>query len=134
MNIEPIITEIGIINGRDAIYLDLMEQKGNEIIFYGEINAGLTEIKNDIRKEWLKYKLSFKETIYYKCYELDFYKKKKSLESSFDKINNSKTIERMKLLDREFKINNKHKHFVLTTYDYIYEIIASKYTFEIEIN
>ena len=134
MNIEPIITEIGIINGRDAIYLDLMEQNGNEIIFYGEINTGLTEIKNDIKKEWLKYKLSFKETIYYKCYELDFYKKKKSLESSFDKINNSKTIERMKLLDREFKINNKHKHFVLTTYDYIYEIIASKYAFEIEIN
>ena len=134
MNIEPIITEIGIINGRDAIYLDLMEQKGNEIIFYGEINTGLTEIKNDIKKEWLKYKLSFKETIYYKCYELDFYKKKKSLESSFDKINNSKTIERMKLLDREFKINNKHKHFVLTTYDYIYEIIASKYAFEVEIN
>ena len=66
MNIEPIITEIGIINGRDAIYLDLMEQKGNEIIFYGEINAGLTEIKNDIQKEWVKYKLSFKETIYYK--------------------------------------------------------------------
>ena len=111
-----------------------MEQNGNEIIFYGEINTGLTEIKNDIKKEWLKYKLSFKETIYYKCYELDFYKKKKSLESSFDKINNSKTIERMKLLDKEFKINNNHKHFVLTTYDYIYEIIASKYIFEVEIN
>jgi hypothetical protein len=111
-----------------------MEQKENEIIFYGEINVGLIEIRNEIKNEWLKYKLSFKETIYYKCYELDFYTKEKSLESSFDKINDSKIIERMKLLDRGFKITNEHKHFVLATYDYIYEIIASEYIFEIEIN
>jgi hypothetical protein len=45
MEIESIVTNVGIINGRDAIYLDFVEHKNNTLIFYGEINSELLDIK-----------------------------------------------------------------------------------------
>jgi hypothetical protein len=130
---EPIITEVGIIRGRDAIYLDLMEQKDGEIILYGEINSSLIELKNKTKKEWLKYKLYFKNVLYYECCELDFYGNMPALRSSFDTINNSKLIETFEIKNNR-KINKNHKHFIISTYDYIYEIVSSEYNLEIELN
>jgi hypothetical protein len=131
---EPIITDVGIISGRDAIHLDLVEQREGEIKFQGEINTGLVEIKNNIEKDWLKYKLSFKGIVYFKCCELDFYTSEKLLISSFDKINNSEKITKLKSLDHSSKIDINHKHYVFATYDYVYEIIASQYFLEINID
>jgi hypothetical protein len=131
MEIESIITNVGIINGRDAIYLNLAEHKNNTLIFYGEINSELLDIKNIGNDDFIKYILKFDDVIFYKCYELDFYNSTQ-LKSSFDNIKNSKLIEELKLKNTE-KITNKHKHYRLATYDYIYEIIASAYTLNINI-
>jgi hypothetical protein len=129
MEIEPIITDIGIISGRDAIYLDLVEHKDNVLTFYGEINSDLLNIKDIGNDDFIKYTLNFYDVIFYQCYELDLYSLN-LLKSSFDSIKNSKLIEELNSRKIE-KITNEHKHYRLATYDYIYEIISSKYILKI---
>jgi hypothetical protein len=130
MENEPIMTELGILRVRDIIYLDSMEHKNNEIIFYGEINSELLKIKNKPKGNWIKYKLCFINILYYECCELDFYGKHKCIKSSFDIINNSELIEILKQRNNE-KLNKNYKHFILSTYDYTHEIISTEYKFEI---
>ncbi|MDR1198127.1 MAG: hypothetical protein LBK94_03820 [Prevotellaceae bacterium] len=132
MEIEPIITNIGIISGRDAIFLDLVEHKNNVLTFHGEINSDLLNIKDIGNDDFVKYTLNFYDVIFYQCYELDLYNLN-LLKSSFDSIKKSKLIEELNSRNTE-KITNEHKHYRLATYDYIYEIISSKYILKINID
>jgi hypothetical protein len=134
MENEAIITDLGIINGRDAIYLDLVEHKNNVLTFSGEINSELIGKNITGSNDFIKYTLSFFETIFYKCWELDYYDNEKLLASSFDVVNDSKLIEEINLLEnirKNKKITENHKHYILATYDYIYEIVSSKYILRI---
>jgi hypothetical protein len=88
----------------------------------------IKDIGND---DFIKYTLSFYDVIFYQCYELDLYNLN-LLKSSFDSIKNSKVIEELNSRNTE-KITNEHKHYRLATYDYIYEIISSKYILKINI-
>lgn len=101
--IVPIITEVGKIYGRDAIYLDKVNVI-NELTFelIGEFNANLCSNLNDedIDK---KYKIIFENVRMFKMIELDFHEIE--YHSSFDIIENSsqiakllKKIERVELI------------------------------------
>ncbi|MCS1350877.1 hypothetical protein [Mechercharimyces sp. CAU 1602] len=56
----PVITELGIIDGRDSIFLDSVEQRfsPNQLKFIGEINGELCE-NNHLGYEWYPYELKF---------------------------------------------------------------------------
>ena len=120
--------EIGIIYGRDAIYLDEFRQIfGTEYccIFKGEFSSSLTDINSD--KHFIPYIFSFSDVIYYQCCELDLYINEKKLDSSFDLVCNSSLIQELKNGSISSKISEDHKHYVLQTYDYIFDIIAKDY-------
>jgi len=129
LKIEPINTEVGIIKGRDGIFLDKMEHNGFEIIFYGELAEN---VFNSFGGKDLKYKLIFKDIVFYKCYELDIYPIENLLESSFDLVKNSELLKKLKSRDDQNKIQENHKHYILGTYDNIFEIIATEYNLKID--
>jgi hypothetical protein len=129
MEIEPIVTEIGVISGRDAIFLDLAEHKDSALTFYGEINADLLNTKYIGNGDFIKYTLGFYDVIFYQCHELDLYNFN-LLKSSFDHVKNSELIEELNSRNSE-KMTKDHKHYRLATYDYIYDIISSKYILKI---
>lgn len=130
---KPIETKLGIISGRDAIYLD--EQKMIEepygMIFTGEINGNLCS-NNTSNMEWLSYRLSFDCPIYFSCHELDLYDES-ALNSSFDILVKSDLLASIINKDHRGKFKDDFKHFVLATYDYVYEIIARDFMFETDI-
>ena len=73
MKYQAIKTEaVGVISGRDAIYLDefkqIFDSKYN-CIFKGEFSSTLTEITSG--KDFIPYTFSFSNVIYYQCCELD---------------------------------------------------------------
>jgi len=116
---EPIITEIGKIWGRDAIYLDEMKMI-NEMTF--QLSG---EITNPIEK---KYIITFKEVHLFKMIELDF--DETEYKSSFDIVENSTQLKNMiKIDDAEHigKIDSSFKHYVFRTYDTVFEIIGKEY-------
>lgn len=134
MKYQAIKTEaVGVISGRDAIYLDefkqIFDSKYN-CIFKGEFNSILTEITSG--KDFIPYIFSFSGVIYYQCCELDLYINEKKLDSSFDLVCNSSLIQELKNGSISSKINEDHKHYVLQTYDYVFDIIAKDYKLVIE--
>ena len=129
MKIEPINTEVGMIKGRDGIFLDKMEYTGSEIAFYGEFNEN---VFNNFNGKDLEYKLTFRNIVFFKCYELDIYPREKLLEYSFDLVNDSELLSKLKSRDNQNKIKENHEHYILGTYDYVFEIIATEYVLKIE--
>ena len=122
MEIESVITDVGIINSRDAISFNSFDHKDTTLIFSLDINSELLDVKSN---DFIKYTIIFNDVILYECYGLDFYDLS-LLQSFFDIIKNSKLIEELKHLGNN-KITNEHRRYRLATYDYIYEIISSKY-------
>jgi hypothetical protein len=119
---RPIHTQLGVISGRDAIYLDTMEQEFNRIIFKGEFN-GIVCTKNETGQEWVPYKLSFNQIQAFDCRELEI--SKWEVVSSFDEVVHSGLL-------NELGLDGKgYSHYILSTYDYVYSIIAKEFDLEL---
>lgn len=128
----PIITEVGEIKGRDAIFLDRV-QVINEQTFEltGEFNSNLcSKIKDEEKGKFKKYKITFKNVLSFKMIELDFYENEKS-NSSFDLIENSEQVAKMLTMDHSNKIKDSFQHFVFSTYDTIFEIVGMEFELNI---
>ncbi|MBG9796038.1 hypothetical protein ABD76_27830 [Paenibacillus dendritiformis] len=118
----PIYTQLGIINGRDGIYLDKMHQDLNQLTFIGDINGKLCT-NNELGYRWYSYKLVFNHVQAYDCRGLDICRWK--VVSSLDEVKNSDVL-------KEVKLDGKgYNHYILSTYDYIYSIIAKGFEMEI---
>jgi len=124
--------EVGIISGRDAIFLDEFKQIFDNIdncIFKGAINSKLIEMKKE--RDYIPCIFLFKDVIYCQCCEIDTYVNEVKMDSSFDLIDNSDLIKELKNGRRSSKIKDEHVHYVLQVYDYVYDIIATGYKLEI---
>lgn len=129
---KPIITDVGRIWGRDAIFLDKVNMINEETFqLIGEFNGTLcSNIKN---KEYIRYNITFKNVILFKMIELDFDESNK--ESSFDEVENSNVIVHLKNKDNQRKtgkIDDSFKHYIFSTYDTVFEIIGK--SFELILN
>jgi len=113
-------TILGTIEGRDGIHLarTVHELSPSTLILYGNINARLCTSYSGTGR-WISYELRFSRVSAYKCWELDYYPWEACINSSFDVVKQSKWLE-------ELSIENA-QHFVLSTYDYIYEIVAEHF-------
>lgn len=137
-------TEVGFISGRDAIYLHKINSiTDSEVTFSGELNGyNCSKIDRDID---VPFSLTFKGILMWQAVELDFAERIFNIEtdSCFDLIEYSEKIAKITALDIEASVgkinrgydkNEKfsneiwHQHFVLSTYDTVFEIIAQSYT------
>jgi hypothetical protein len=125
--VKPVITTVGKIWGRDAIYLDKVNVI-NESTFEltGEFNGTLCEnLKNEEDKQ---YQITFKSVRLFIMTELDF--NEVEYQSSFDEILNSEQVQKMVKKDSAQhigKIDDRYKHFVFRTYDTVFEIIGKAF-------
>lgn len=128
----PIITEVGKIWGRDAIFLDKVNVV-NESTFQliGEFNGALCSNLKD--NEDRKYKITFFHVHLFKMIELDY--DDTEYESAFDLLENSKELLKMKNIDKTEhlgKIDDSYKHYIFRTYDTVFEIIGKQYELTLE--
>lgn len=119
---EPIFTELGRIDGRNGIYLDEMKQEMNKLRFIGDLNGKLCS-ENVLGFRWYSYEMIFSYVQAYECQELEICKLK--VQSSFDEVKDSDLVKELKLENKEYK------HFILSTYDYVYSIIAKEFELRI---
>lgn len=114
---EPILTPLGKIDGRNAIYLDELKQifSPNRLLFIGDINGKLCS-NNLEGHRWYSCEISFDLIQAYDCRELELSKWK--IESSFDQVIDSELITGLRLDGKGYR------HYILSTYDYVYSIIS----------
>ena len=125
--IKPIETSLGILKGRDCIYLDNVYKNARSYIFEGEINCRLL---NNGKDGFIKYKLEFKNVVSIFTCELNTYDAINTNSIySFEVIENSKYLKTIAAND---KANIKSlKHYRLRTYDDVFDIIAEDYILDI---
>ena len=124
----PIETSLGILKGRDCIYLDKVYKKDRSYLFEGEINGRL--LNNSVDR-YIKYKLEFKNVISMFSCELDSYDAiNTNSVYSFEIIEDSKYLKKLSA-DKKF-VSKAFKRFRFKTYDDIFDIIAKDYALEIK--
>jgi len=123
MSHQSVNTEIGVISGRDAIYLDdvVQDYKHRTIVFSGEINSALASGYSG-KEKWLKYSIKFTGVDCLSMTELDCYEYELEMLSSFDVLSKP----RLKSRDRACK------QFVFATYDHVFEVMAQDFDLAIE--
>ena len=109
-------------NARDAIYIDFVQQDFSkaELIFKGQIDGDFLAST----KEFVDFSLHFISVIFYDCTFLDFAAIESKMKSNFNEILDSPYVIEHNLIE--------YKHYVLSTYDFNYQIIAKDCKLKIE--
>ena len=123
---KSINTPAGIIKGRDGIYLDQIDQSfyPSTLLFTGDINGALCD-KNTNKKEWIPYKLKFLNVIAYECQELDSCYWEKDILSCFDES-------LVPFFEGNTNYDAQYRYFYLSTYDYMFKIVAKNFEIEVD--
>ena len=122
---KPIETPLGIANGRDAIYLDkvVFLNRTNTLVLEIDLNTALCHrISESDVIDFSNFLLTFDQVLATKQVELDSWDWES--ESSFDEIQDSEWI-------RELggKVTSEYKHFLIQTYDDVFEVVCKNYEF-----
>ena len=115
MKKSAIATELGIIRGRDALYLDnaIFKDGMNTLVLEGQANGNLCSKPQ--RGSYLAYRLTFKGVLAVKMIELDSWDC--DAVSSFDEVHDSEWIR-----DLRGKVTDQHRHFCVQTYDEVFDV------------
>ena len=129
--VVPVISSVGKVWGRDAIYLDKVHVLGESTFeLTGKFNGTLCENLED--NSFHKFKITFRSVLMFKMMDLDY--DEIEYKSSFDLIENSEQIARMIKEDQEeylSKVDDTYKHIVFRTYDTVFEVIGLEYELEL---
>ena len=106
-------TCLGVLKGRDCIYLDQVKQDDlNNLTFMGDINGHLISQHRD-EKDWFPYTLTFRRVLTHFACELDTYENLAGTEhldgSSFDLIENSSWLKSLPV--REDFDKSVYRHY-----------------------
>ena len=128
----PVETNAGIISGRDAIFLDELHfsYRTKTVEFTGELNSALCS-NVDQDSKFVPYQLQFRDVLAFRMIDLDFESDESTCQSSFDVLENSSYVQALLDADHSGKVKVDHRHFVLATYDDVFEIIATGFTFDL---
>ena len=126
MKTESIETVVGKLRGRNALYLDEVRQTfaPSSLIFTGSLSAPQCSNYQGLER-FPAYEALLEDYQYYACTSLDAYKHEKHLSSSFDLVTDSELINSLKL-----PVN--YNHYVLATYDFVYEIVAKNFALSLK--
>ena len=119
------IPALGVLNGRDCIYIDNVTQDNyDNLEFKGEINGYLADKIKD--EKWIPYTLIFHRVIAYFSCELDTYENIDAYGhldyTDFNIVENSQWLANLPI--RKDFDKSLYKHYQLFTYDIVYNIIA----------
>jgi hypothetical protein len=120
----PIETALGRFYGRDCIYLDrtAFEDGTNVLSLEGSINGDLCTIKRS--GHFIPYSLRFIGVLALKMVELDSWDG--DCTSCFDETHESEWVQSL-----GGKVSRSHRHFLVQTYDDVFEVICETHHFEV---
>ncbi|EAC8327104.1 hypothetical protein IT82_12680 [Listeria monocytogenes] len=120
---KPIEINQQIIYGRDKVWLNALQQNDNSLTL-------LLEIEFENRSSQLN--LIFSGLLFHSSTELDTYEKSKWSSCWLQSQSNFEIIEQSDLINERVKIRSDYniqdfKHYRISTYDYIIDVIAKNY-------
>jgi hypothetical protein len=129
---RPVETSVGLVKGRDALYLNWVQQdvENNTIFLEMQISGQLASSPPDPTKDYLFF-VRFYGVLAYQMIELDSaYNMEKHSEewtddsdgSCFDEVVNSRWI-----MELGGKVGSKHKHYTISAYDDVLDVVCERF-------
>lgn len=119
---KPVETAIGIIKGRDAIYLNGLDYDGFDLFLRGTIDGNLAS--NTTERD-VFYSIRFHGVLALQVLELDSWFHldwSSNRESSFDEVINSRWQASL-----GGKVTPEHKHYSFATYDDVIDVVCLRF-------
>ena len=126
METKPIITDLGIIQYRDTIFLDSVETSIYPLTLKLEGKINGEHCSKEIQNPNILFCLDFFSVEMFNCFELDHSPVDKFTKSSFDEVINSSVLEAMDLAV-------SRNHFIVSTYDYVFKVVAENFNLDLEV-
>ena len=132
---QPIQTAIGILDGRDAIFLDRVHYDiyPLKLTLIGSLNGTLSSAGQS--GIFYDYCLTFFDIQALQTVELDLALPPEG-HSSFDQVLNSRWLSRLQLADERNVVPQtivaRCNHYRLWTYDYVFDVICSRYELTVQ--
>ena len=122
---KPVETDLGILEGRDCIYLDEVFLKDNQttLILVGEINGNLCSNKQS--GKFISFELIFSGVIALQMIELDSWDF--ASKASFDEVVESDWIGEL-----GGKVDSTHRHYLVQTYDDVFDVVCHSYQLKLK--
>ncbi|HXG68658.1 MAG TPA: hypothetical protein VNO70_26415 [Blastocatellia bacterium] len=120
----PVETSLGFFYGRDCIFLDrvVFNAVTRTLLMEGDVNGTLcTAAPSD---DFIPYALCFRGVVAYTSIDLDL--SSYNWQSCFDEI-----VDSAWLLSLAGNVTLQHRHFVVQTYDDVFEVICEGFEFEV---
>lgn len=118
MLLQPITTPLGILFGRDCIYVDVFTQKHQQMLIEGEISGNLLRPK--ISSTWIPFTMTFERAMAAIITEREH--SEWQSKSSFDLVVESEWCRNLSGTG-----DTGVQHFVLSGYDHIYQVAAKSF-------
>ena len=130
--LKVIETEIGILWGRDCVYLNhTSKPEARTLLLCGQINCRnvrkLTPPLGWENVQVIPYKLLFHNVLGFQMLELETWDSQNDdtsalMESCFEEVHNSSWLKRL-----EGKRTDSHRHLRLATYDDVFDVLCETY-------
>jgi hypothetical protein len=119
MTLRPVNTSVGLLRGRDCIYLDSVSlpDEVRVLILRGEINGDLCERRAPGAS--LPFEACFSGVMAIRVLELDSWSF--TGETSFDEV-----LESSWIAELGGKVTPEHRHFIVQTYDDVFDIVCDR--------
>ena len=119
----PVVTPLGELRGRDAVFLEGIDVGRNVLTLRGEFNGRLL---SPPREEYIGYTLSFGGLVAFSMTELDACSEFGV--SSFDEILNSKWVREIgRNVEPDALGQSGLRHFFVQTYDDVFSVVCRGY-------
>lgn len=136
---EPIETPLGILSGRDAIFLDETQCDMPSLILRGAFSGSLSS--KGRKHLYYDYSLTFFQVQALRVLELDWaeaiytYKNQNKGQSSFDEVLHSSWLASLQAdATYPLQVIDKCKHYRIWTYDHMFDVICSHYELTIQLD
>jgi hypothetical protein len=122
-------TIVGVIRGRSAIYLDEIQfSKLGSVTLKGHL-SGRCCSRPINAADWIPYRLTFRPQIWMQT-SIDLHEED-GYASSVDEVVESRWIEEIRSRRAGHYVTPAYKHYVVSTYDDIFDFVAEGFTLEL---
>lgn len=131
MKAFPVRTPIGILRGKESIFIDSIQIIKKRIIISGEFNTSPNNTRDTSDKniDFIPFILTFDDMIYFNSSEVSLFDTEifNLYDSSFIILENSNLIQYLNSKDSSIHLDT-YFHFIMREYEYAYDIVASDFS------
>ncbi|MCY1020635.1 hypothetical protein [Pyxidicoccus sp. MSG2] len=133
---EPVMTELGSLWGRDTLFLDEVDynHRGQCLTLRGTLDGMHTSVAHPSSD--IPFEFRFRQFVLVQVTELDIsgFMGRFKGRGIFFELKNSRWLAEARQLGHSDKATPKHRHYIVATYDDVFEVVCTSVEIKLDVN